>query len=234
MAISPAVRILGLSEKQPVVIETPTRSYEIQISGEKLDALISGRLDTSSDTKVADLLYFLVDQGVVIGDQGRLPDVALDVAFFNADVSRMSTNQMTIAVNGEGETRDIATATLREWGCNVIDNQRDTLNAIVACGRGSDDAQLLEINEIALKRNVPCVFTSTDRALVRIGPVVLPGETACYQCVTTRRWAYLKNRRSTGISTLAAAENTFRGAVICVSGLGRIRHDLCGREKRLA
>jgi ribosomal protein S12 methylthiotransferase accessory factor len=66
-------------------------------------------------------------------------------------------------------------------------------NLIVGCFDKSFVSVHHWLNQVAMDKNIPAVFSEIENHICRIGPVVLPGETACFMCYRMRDIACAEN-----------------------------------------
>ncbi|MGH3050466.1 MAG: TOMM precursor leader peptide-binding protein [Gaiellaceae bacterium] len=123
-----------------------------------------------------------------------------------------------VAVLGEGETAAEAARLLRASGVGHVDTDWDA-ELVVAAPDDDVDAQLRDWNAVALDRRTPWLpITPFDGTIAAVGPLVVPGETACHACLTVRRSAdphgalerplYSRYPSSPALRTMSAAVAT--------------------------
>jgi bacteriocin biosynthesis cyclodehydratase domain-containing protein len=71
----------------------------------------------------------------------------------------------------------------------VLDADSDLTDAVLVVTAGADGSagELPAINELALRRNLTWLpIGAFDGAVIRVGPLMIPGATACFRCTVTR------------------------------------------------
>lgn len=110
-----------------------------------------------------------------------------------------SPERWVVSVAGLGQLAERVKAQLAELGFTVemfhaqklADRSRSRL--VVACADHDDIRSFRAINRAAVKAGVPAYYLSIDRQIVRAGPIVIPHQTACVECLfhriaSTRRY----------------------------------------------
>ena len=71
--------------------------------------------------------------------------------------------------------------------------QRDAKRIILACAPFGAQELLLPINKICCDHHIPFLPVIIENTIIKIGPLVRPGETACLECLRTREDGHLSN-----------------------------------------
>lgn len=103
----------------------------------------------------------------------------------------------SLAVHGEGPLAERVRALLADAGASVGAANGDGFAVVVAAG--DDDPVLQAHNRAAHAAGVPWLAaTGFDGARATVGPLVLPGASACAECVRLRRAAAFPSRELCG------------------------------------
>ncbi len=73
------------------------------------------------------------------------------------------------------------------------ENRWKTLQCLVVCSDVGGGALLHEFNHLCISQTVPFFPVVLRDMIGYIGPLILPGETACYECLTGREDSHLEN-----------------------------------------
>jgi bacteriocin biosynthesis cyclodehydratase domain-containing protein len=103
---------------------------------------------------------------------------------------------LKIALSGKGEFAREALSVLEglghEIGLNLQAFEAGAQDLVVALSDELDHATFRNLNSRAVKQGIPVIYGCIDRHLLRIGPVVIPGETACFECHHHRLRSHVK------------------------------------------
>lgn len=93
---------------------------------------------------------------------------------------------LQIALIGRGEFAREALSVLEGLGHAIALNPENTpagkQDLIVAVSDELNHSVFRDINRAAFEASAPVIYGCIDRHVLRIGPVVIPGETACFEC----------------------------------------------------
>jgi bacteriocin biosynthesis cyclodehydratase domain-containing protein len=153
-----------------------------------------------------------------------------------------SLKMILIRLVGNGALADECRKALSALGLNFADKDADLTLALYDV---MNHASMRELNREAFGTRDTVLFASLDRFNIRVGPLVVPGETACFECYHHRLRSQLQFRREfdartegrhyirstsrpSGVITRAAA------ALVCTSVIGFVfQHRSLGRPNFL-
>jgi thiazole/oxazole-forming peptide maturase SagC family component len=110
-----------------------------------------------------------------------------------------------VTVDGTADPAQVASLTGRDtaWLTDslrfheTVERFRDWSGAVVvAVSRTVDPLAMRALNRICLELEVPWLHATVDGPFVFVGPIVLPGRTACYECLETRVMMNLRSSES--------------------------------------
>ncbi len=146
-----------------------------------------------------EVIVQLVSVGVLL-DQPIEPSDAVSryLAHFVKDGACASRERFgSVAVVGLGECVQLLGQGIREHGIEVVTVDTDSLiehvddshfDAIVCIWEQPDLRRVLDVNAVACRRRLPCLFVDLSHGQhMTVGPFYVPGEGACYQCFR-QRW----------------------------------------------
>lgn len=92
------------------------------------------------------------------------------------------------AKNVIGVKSIITQLTLDEWKKNCLDTNS---NIIIGCSEFGGQVLLLELNQWCVENNIAFIPVVMDQMKGQVGPLVMPGITACLACLRARQNAHL-------------------------------------------
>jgi len=160
-----------------------------------LDEMIGKANRDLTDEVIVQLVAagLLSDQPIEPGDT-----VGRYLAHFVKDGTRASRKRFgPIAVVGRGECVKLLGQGIRKHGIEVVAVDTDSLiervddsqcDAIVCIWEQPDLRRVLDVNAVACRRRLPCLFVDLSHGQhMTVGPFYVPSEGACYQCFR-QRW----------------------------------------------
>lgn len=112
---------------------------------------------------------------------------ATDVAGRTAAQLRATLHDATVGVVGDGALAEEIGRLLHRSGIDAVTRDWNA-DLVVAAPRPSETAQLERWNETALERGVPWLqLVPFDGSIASVGPLFVPGQTACHRCFRLRR-----------------------------------------------
>lgn len=100
-----------------------------------------------------------------------------------AQRTELAGRPLRIALNGKGAFAREARSILEALGHEIhLNGQFGQADLAVVVGDEIDHAGFRQFNRDAVAVKAAAIFGVIDRQLLRIGPVVIPGETACFEC----------------------------------------------------
>ncbi|MDQ1751792.1 MAG: hypothetical protein QOE71_2848 [Pseudonocardiales bacterium] len=171
----------------------------------------STALDAESLQQLIDLLVrlSLIDLSLTDNDDAcRGPDSvsaanprSLGAAFVSAVsfdrhtrhsiADRLAARSVLVVNAGEGDLlRTLLAAGLRARSVSMSDLEQSVDGTSIVVADAADFGSMLDllgVNELSLRRNFSWLPISTfDGDVLRVGPLVIPGQTACFDCTLTR------------------------------------------------
>ncbi|XVQ15456.1 TOMM precursor leader peptide-binding protein [Spirillospora sp. CA-255316] len=181
-----------------------------RIEHDEIDALIAHLrgLGVLEDTPSTALDHYLDTHAAPL--RAPQPPPARPVRVLgDADLAELVTGLVRQALPGADVAPDTAGIALKAlnpqpgwardelWLSETAAQFDDYQDAIVVWAQYRPDPLRIEVfNRIALRRGIRWVHGTIDGPFMIIGPAVLPGATACYQCLETRVLMNLKNSAS--------------------------------------
>jgi bacteriocin biosynthesis cyclodehydratase domain-containing protein len=159
----------------------------------------AGLPDTPSAERWAS---FLTDEGILVAVSDKPRDLFLDQVDFIrarreragdyvAPVARIH-NGVPIEVRGEGALAAAVRSAITELGYSIeISRGVASEHPVVCCSDWDDREFFLTENADAVRSDRIFIPTVVEQRGVRIGPVVIPGESACFGCFHARNLANL-------------------------------------------
>ena len=151
------------------------------------------------------LVEFLKSRSFIIDTKLPSPDDFLNHLDYVSRRSRAHSDDrrhglinksLQIALHGRGHLFQATTAALTTLGhdvrFNVSECGDDACDIAVALGDRLDQERFRDLNRRFVERSPISLFAAIDRYRSRIGPLVIPGESACFECHHHRLRAHLQ------------------------------------------
>ncbi|WP_300266529.1 TOMM precursor leader peptide-binding protein [Microbacterium sp.] len=155
-------------------------SRVVQSATEPISAPLLAERWNEDDDALSDIVAQLADSGVL---------VAADTSVTGVSVLLLGTGVLadTLVTLAEGDDRiDItryADLPALQQALDADDTDAsDREQIIVVAGDALDPPLSLDTNALALEYRIPAVYAHVDGPEAVVGPLVIPGETACYLC----------------------------------------------------
>jgi bacteriocin biosynthesis cyclodehydratase domain-containing protein len=153
-----------------------------------------------------------------------------------------SLNMSSICLVGNGALANECHEAMSALGLNFVDKDADLT---LALSDVMDHASMRELNRGAIANRDTILFASLDRFNIRVGPLVVPGETACFECYHHRLRSQLHFQREFdarterrhligGASAPSSVITRAGAALVCTSVIGFVfQHMSLGRPNVL-
>lgn len=180
----PAVYVL-IDEQENCTISTPLRTFQLPLaeirSVEGLgEILINGTPRSLSQALFENpILGELLDQGILIRGTATAGDPMLGQLSFP---SVTDPGALAIRIGGAPESASIARIHLERLGVTPVSSGETTTRAVRLIFANALTNGLLDENRQALQAQEICLYVFMFPEFIRVGPLVIPGETACLQC----------------------------------------------------
>ncbi len=200
---------------------------------------IVGILGAAAEASIASALALLDDHGLLVEGPGRESAGACYVAAVcssTPDAVSSALASSRVAILGSAPTAAEVSSLLESAGAiettsAPIDDPETEADLIVAAPAAEEVEHLAGLNEGRLRDATPwLVLLPTDGRFAAVGPLYVPGQTACHACYLLRRGATsgyeqdfaLLERRPVRAPMPAAANTIAAGlaALICLRWLG--------------
>jgi bacteriocin biosynthesis cyclodehydratase domain-containing protein len=206
--LHPALRMARLTNE---ALQLRVPGYEVTVSdptGVVPNLLAAMANGVPSDCAVADVLHCrsegdalqvraalsrLVRAGYLIRDKveycrDRLAD---QIAFLSSRQpafvkSPARSLELPVCILGTGILADAISIALAESGLSVVHDTRHDAVLSIACDDGDDRKALDALGAGLIAAGAPVLFCTVDCSLLRLGPLVLPGQTGCHCCLHLR------------------------------------------------
>ena len=160
------------------------------LDGTRSVAALAERLGPPIRPAIEHVLALLGERGLLAdgpsepaeGSRGRTVELLAATSAAQRDVAAA-----TVSVLGDGPVAELVARLLHESGVNAVGRGSD--GELVVVAPGPDGTALLDDwNAEALDRGVPWLpVVPFDGTVAGVGPLVVPGETACHTCYRLRR-----------------------------------------------
>lgn len=158
---------------------------------------------------VTELLQLLQESGFLVAATEKVPEgaflSAMDMrsrkiaplfkSFQNksGDERTARFNLDTIVIEGNGMVADSVRYACEHIGIANINRPSNTAQTlVVCCSDNINFTYFRELNRKYVENKIPIVFIHLDDLKLNIGPLVIAGETACFECVYFRKQAGLR------------------------------------------
>lgn len=184
------------------------RANEVRLILEKLsqphsyEATVTWAQSQKIDREIVDSALSTLNEYSIIVEtnpshQSPLPGVFKNVIDFNINASKALRSGLAfpyfnqLEVVGEGDIKTVVASTAAEVEAYLISQtpESDTRSLRIVCTTTGDQKLLREQNKQAVKDKVAMLPVQWADDMFTIGPLYIPGESACYECLTIRRRA---------------------------------------------
>jgi bacteriocin biosynthesis cyclodehydratase domain-containing protein len=97
---------------------------------------------------------------------------------------------VTVALFGKGILFNAAASLLTNWGIKIVHNPDADFGGpksmALVCSDVDDRIEMLRLNAKFIAAGTPALYACVSEYLVRIGPLVVPGASACFECYDRR------------------------------------------------
>ncbi|PWC85513.1 hypothetical protein TSH100_15295 [Azospirillum sp. TSH100] len=148
------------------------------------------------------LVHELCNRGILIEDTGGVADIDLTVsqldfasraarAFEGGIIGEAEpplSAPVPIFIEGTGLTAEAVRESLLECAAEYVQLVDDLLSAsfAVICSDWEDASTFSAANRRCVEAQIPATFVVLNEGAVRIGPLVIPQQSACFDCLTDR------------------------------------------------
>lgn len=141
--------------------------------------------------KPSEMDHLFKEKKVFIFGQNKLSSIlknsVLDIGFKNVEIVPYK------SLNSFPKTKEELLrqeGTFQEWS---LKNQHLENSIIIAACEFGGQFLLLELNEYCIKNNLHFIPVAIENTKAQVGPLVIPYQTACIQCLRSRQNAHLHN-----------------------------------------
>lgn len=205
-ALDPTVEVVPLADER-VQIRTPSECFTVGRQSRlafELTQLCDGSRHREevvsellrrghTEPQARELMRILIQKAVLIHkDELATDDLLLAHARHFAQRRSGSGGLVSVAVAdhvvqvvGSGELARAVRTGLTQLGIVHVDTpveDRKSLALGIACSDREDHAAFREYNDLAVRERQPTLFACITETRVRVGPFVIPGDTACFEC----------------------------------------------------
>jgi bacteriocin biosynthesis cyclodehydratase domain-containing protein len=203
LRINPAVEIIRLGDGQ-IQFYGASPSLTVRDEEGHLSALISWCDGSRSETDVLTLLstriadadkllgFLIARRCLVAGDRAASRDVLVDLMMMSRPEDPPANRPPALAdrrieVVGSGVLFDSVLELLSDLEPTVSARSVDGatqghVDLSIVLSDACSHTAFRNSNRLALSSGVPALFASVDRAVGRVGPLVVPRQTACFEC----------------------------------------------------
>jgi len=186
----PAVHVCHGKKNSEYLILSPAQSLRIIASNPNIADLLNGLVTASvdvnhlnrinEDEQTSALLKELIKLQIVHDESDEINLSAISVGQFNKSICIASNTEAT------GLSENFKK-------CGYAIGNEEIADYYVVISRPYDFAFMSEWNRKAIERRKPVLFACTHMSTAEIGPLVIPEESACFNCLERRRFAILQN-----------------------------------------
>lgn len=157
--------------------------------------LASGRQPFGDEELITEVLELLLQRKVLVSGPNAGNDWLEDMfEYVLANANRQSTptalidqaRQYRFSIAGSGWLAHMATEACARAGLTLVDEVTHRDHCIIAVADKISFDRFSSLNAEACAREMPIIFFWREVARIVCGPLVLPGESACFECYRTR------------------------------------------------
>jgi bacteriocin biosynthesis cyclodehydratase domain-containing protein len=201
LTLQPGVELIWLNDTR-LQFYGATPTFTVNDGGGHIRALLSWCDGTRTEAEILHLLSaripdpdkvlaYLKGKNCIVPVTALAPDRFIDYLDLerhtqNGYFERYAHAPVPVPIFGVGELARATSGVLTQLGFDCRPNPENGVsrsNGIsIATSDVIDHASFLELNSDAVSAGEPILFCSVDRTVVLLGPLVVPGESACFLC----------------------------------------------------
>ncbi|QUJ67505.1 TOMM precursor leader peptide-binding protein [Photobacterium sp. GJ3] len=145
------------------------------------------------------LSFGFIQQGKILSKEALHADIKT-IQLMNTpdDLKLTALNKKSVNLYGSGYLFERVYDELNRMAYSIQDNpSSDRLESslIVVCSDSDNVSYFSELNQLSFEKALPVLFASIDKSDVRIGPLVIPEQSSCYQCLLNRMLPNIKYKQ---------------------------------------
>ena len=186
----PAVHVCQGKKNAEYLIHSPAQSLRIIASNSNIADLLNGLATGTVDTN---LLYRINEDeqtSALLKELIKLKIVHDEPYEINRSVISIEQSNKSICIASNTEATGLSENFKK---CGYAIDDEEIADYYVVISRPYDFAFMSEWNRKAIERRKPVLFACTHMSTAEIGPLVIPDESACFNCLERRRLAILQN-----------------------------------------
>lgn len=198
--LNPAVGWNFLSGGQALQLRFPDGDHltiddEAIAASEILESLANGVEPIARDDMVAEITTLLMDRNALVANRGQSTDWLENMLEYVLAASNRhagpsafveKARQTTFSIRGEGWLAGIVSEACALAGLHVDEQPGPEGHCVIAVADRIAHDAFSAINRRACESRTPIVFVWREVSRIVCGPLVLPGESACFECYRTR------------------------------------------------